>query len=165
METVYIETSIVSYLVAEPTRDLITAAHQQATHDWWDNRRSSFQCTTSAETLAEAARGDARQAALRMAALAAMPVLVEYLLPLLRVGGKAVIQKGETGPAEAHAAEEALRILGGKLEQIIPVELPRVVESRYLIVVQKNAATPLKYPRRVGIPTKRPLGNNQAVDS
>jgi len=91
-------------------------------------------------------------------AVAAMPVLVEYMLPLLRVGGVAVIQKGETGPAEAHAAEEALRILGGKLEQIIPVELPRVVESRYLIVVQKYAATPIKYPRRVGIPTKRPLG-------
>jgi len=90
-------------------------------------------------------------------AVATMPVLVEYLLPLLRVGGVAVIQKGETGPAEAHAAEEALRILGGKLEQIIPVELPRVVEPRYLIVVQKIAATPLKYPRRVGIPTKRPL--------
>lgn len=91
-------------------------------------------------------------------AVAAMPVLVEYLLPLLRIGGVAVIQKGETGPAEAHAAEEALRILGGKLEQIIPIELPRVVESRYLIVVDKNAATPVKYPRRVGIPTKRPLG-------
>ena len=75
METVYIETSIVSYLVAEPSRDLITAAHQQATHDWWNNRRSSFQCTTSAETLAETARGDAEQAALRLAALASMPVL------------------------------------------------------------------------------------------
>ncbi len=75
METVYIETSIVSYLVAEPSRDLITAAHQQATHDWWNNRRGSFQCTTSAETLAEAARGDAQHAALRMAALAGMPVL------------------------------------------------------------------------------------------
>jgi 16S rRNA (guanine527-N7)-methyltransferase len=87
-----------------------------------------------------------------------MPVLVEFLLPLLRVGGRAVIQKGETGPAEAHAAEEALRILGGKLEQIIPIELPRVVESRYLIVVEKHAATPQKYPRRVGVPTKRPLG-------
>ena len=90
-------------------------------------------------------------------AVAAMPVLVEFLLPLLRVGGKAVLLKGETGPAEAHAAEEALRILGGKLEQIIPVELPRVVESRYLIVVEKYAATPHKYPRRVGIPAKRPL--------
>jgi 16S rRNA (guanine527-N7)-methyltransferase len=90
-------------------------------------------------------------------AVAAMPVLVEYLLPLLRIGGKAVILKGETGPAEAHAAEEALRILGGKIEQIIPVELPRVVESRYLIIVEKHAATPQKYPRRVGIPAKRPL--------
>jgi 16S rRNA (guanine527-N7)-methyltransferase len=90
-------------------------------------------------------------------AVASMPVLVEYLLPLLHVGGKAVIQKGETGPVEAHAAEEALRILGGKLKQIIPLELPRVVEPRYLIVVEKSAATPPKYPRRVGIPAKRPL--------
>ncbi|MEJ2550045.1 MAG: 16S rRNA (guanine(527)-N(7))-methyltransferase RsmG [Anaerolineales bacterium] len=90
-------------------------------------------------------------------AVASMPVLVEYLLPLLRVGGKAVIQKGETGPVEAHAAEEALRILGGRLKQIIPLELPRVVETRYLIVVEKSAATPPRYPRRVGIPAKRPL--------
>jgi hypothetical protein len=75
METVYIETSIVSYLVAEPSRDLITAAHQQATHDWWNKRRGSFQCMTSAETLAEVARGDAEQAALRMAVLAEMPAL------------------------------------------------------------------------------------------
>lgn len=75
MEVVYIETSIVSYLVAEPSRDLITAAHQQATHEWWGRRRGSFQCATSAETLVEAARGDPEQAALRMAALAGMPVL------------------------------------------------------------------------------------------
>jgi hypothetical protein len=75
METVYIETSIVSYLVAEPSRNLVTAAHQQATRDWWNQRRGSFLCTTSAETLAEAARGDSEQAVRRMAALAGMPVL------------------------------------------------------------------------------------------
>jgi hypothetical protein len=75
METVYIETSIVSYLVAEPSRDLITAAHQRATRDWWNDRRASFHCVTSDETLAEGARGDSEQAALRLAELGGIPSL------------------------------------------------------------------------------------------
>jgi 16S rRNA (guanine527-N7)-methyltransferase len=91
-------------------------------------------------------------------AVAAMPVLVEYLLPLLKLGGRAIVQKGETAPAEAHAAEEAIRILGGRVNQLIPLELPSVAEGRYLVVIDKIAATPDKYPRRSGIPTKRPLG-------
>jgi 16S rRNA (guanine527-N7)-methyltransferase len=90
-------------------------------------------------------------------AVASMPVLVEYLLPLLRLGGRAVIQKGETGLAESHTAEGALRILGGRVDQLIPIELPTVVEKRYLVVVTKIAATPDKYPRRPGIPAKRSL--------
>lgn len=90
-------------------------------------------------------------------AVATVDVLAEYLLPLLRVGGKAVIQKGETGPAEAHAAEKAMYLLGGRLSQLIPVELPGVAESRYLVVMEKVAQTPARYPRRAGIPAKRPL--------
>ncbi len=91
-------------------------------------------------------------------AVATMPVLVEYLLPLLRIGGRAIAQKGETGPAEAHAADKALRLLGGRVQQVVPVELPTVAESHYLVVVEKTAATPDEYPRRPGIPVKRPLG-------
>ena len=53
METVYIETTIVSYLVADFSRHLLMAAEQQATRDWWSRRRGSFQCVTSDETLAE----------------------------------------------------------------------------------------------------------------
>lgn len=90
-------------------------------------------------------------------AVAPMRVLAEYLLPLLRVGGKAVAQKGETGPAEAHGAEKAIHVLGGRLARLIPVALPRVAESRYLVMLEKVAQTPEKYPRRSGIPTKRPL--------
>ncbi len=90
-------------------------------------------------------------------AVAPMEVLAEYLLPLLRVGGKAVVQKGETGPAEAHAAETTMQLLGGRLTQLIPVDLPRVAESRYLVMIEKVAQTPAKYPRRSGIPAKRPL--------
>ena len=75
MEIVYIETTIVGYLVANPSRDVVTAGQQQATRNWWDLRRDLFQCVTSDETLAEAARGDAEQGRLRLASLAGLPVL------------------------------------------------------------------------------------------
>jgi len=91
-------------------------------------------------------------------AVAPLRVLVEYLLPLLNVEGVAVAQKGETAPAEAHAAEEALRLVGGHVERLIPLELPGVAETRYLVVITKVAATPAKFPRKAGIPSKRPLG-------
>ncbi|MBL6966719.1 MAG: 16S rRNA (guanine(527)-N(7))-methyltransferase RsmG [Anaerolineales bacterium] len=90
-------------------------------------------------------------------AVALMPILMEYLLPLVRVGGYVLAMKGESGPAEAHSVDNALDLLGGRLQRLIPVTLPGVVEQRYLIVVDKVAATPEKYPRRVGIPVKRPL--------
>lgn len=90
-------------------------------------------------------------------AVANLPVLVEYLLPLVRVGGKALAMKGESGLAEAQSAENALRLLGGRLHQIVPVTLPGVEEQRYLVVIEKIAATPDQYPRRVGVPTKKPL--------
>jgi 16S rRNA (guanine527-N7)-methyltransferase len=90
-------------------------------------------------------------------AVAILPVLAEYLLPLVRVGGSMLAMKGESGPAEAHIADHALKVLGGHLRQLLPVTLPGVVEERYLIVIDKVAATPVTYPRKVGVPTKRPL--------
>jgi 16S rRNA (guanine527-N7)-methyltransferase len=90
-------------------------------------------------------------------AVAAMPVLVEYLLPLCKVGGYCVALKGESAAAEAQQAEHALRILGGRVKKILSVELPRVTETHHLVLVEKTAATPPAYPRRPGIPSKRPL--------
>ncbi len=90
-------------------------------------------------------------------AVANLPVLVEYMLPLLRIGGKALAQKGETAPAEAHSAEAALRILGGRVVQLISVELPTITETRYLVLIEKVGGTPRKYPRRPGMPAKRPI--------
>jgi 16S rRNA (guanine527-N7)-methyltransferase len=90
-------------------------------------------------------------------AVANLNVLSEYLIPLVKVGGMALAQKGESGPAEAQSAEKAMGLLGGKLKQLIPVNLPGVVEDRYLVVVEKVAATPPKYPRKPGIPMKQPL--------
>ncbi|MCH8341959.1 MAG: 16S rRNA (guanine(527)-N(7))-methyltransferase RsmG [Chloroflexi bacterium] len=90
-------------------------------------------------------------------AVANLPTLLEYLLPLVKVGGGAIAQKGDTAPAEAQSARVAMGVLGGELTEIIPVELPGVAESRHLIVMRKSAATPEKYPRRPGVPGKRPL--------
>ena len=90
-------------------------------------------------------------------AVAIMAVLAEYLLPLVKVGGKALAMKGESGPAEVHAAERSMRLMGGHLRQLIPLTLPSVVEERYLVVIDKVAATPQGFPRRVGMPTKHPL--------
>lgn len=90
-------------------------------------------------------------------AVASLPVLAEYLLPLVRVGGSMLAQKGESGPAEAQAAETALRLLGGRLRQLVPVEVPGVAEERYLVIIEKPAATPPAYPRKAGIPTRKPL--------
>jgi len=90
-------------------------------------------------------------------AVANLNVLSEYLIPLAQIGGSILAQKGESGPAEAQSAEEAVKLLGGKLKQLIPVHLPGVADDRYLVVMEKVAATPLKYPRKPGIPMKQPL--------
>ena len=75
METVYIETTIVSYLVARPSRDLVAAAHQQLTREWWDSRRAKFTCFVSDLVLDEVREGDPEQAALRLEAVRGFPRL------------------------------------------------------------------------------------------
>jgi 16S rRNA (guanine527-N7)-methyltransferase len=90
-------------------------------------------------------------------AVARMSTLSEYLLPLVKVGGKMLAMKGDQGPSEAQEALPALGLLGGDLQQVRKLILPGVTEDRYLITVSKKASTPEKYPRKSGIPAKRPL--------
>ena len=90
-------------------------------------------------------------------AVASLRVLAEFMLPLVHIGGSMLAMKGESAPVEAQAAERALRVLGGRLHQLIPVTLPCIADERYLVVVKKVAATPESYPRRVGLPVKHPL--------
>ena len=90
-------------------------------------------------------------------AVAEMPTLAEYLLPLVRVGGAALAQKGEGAAAEVQEAEGAILTLGGRVRRLVGVELRGLAETRYLVVVDKAAATSSEYPRRPGIPAKRPL--------
>ena len=90
-------------------------------------------------------------------AVAIMPVLMEFLLPLAAIGGKVLAMKGENAPAETQNAENAIEILGGHIQKLLPISLPGVADQRYLVVVDKIAATPQRYPRRVGAPAKKPL--------
>jgi hypothetical protein len=75
MESVYIETSVVSYLVANPSQDSMLAAHQQLTRQWWQDERHRYQCVTSREVLREASLGDAEMSRRRTEALAGLTVL------------------------------------------------------------------------------------------
>lgn len=91
-------------------------------------------------------------------ALAAMPVVAEYSLPLLRVGGMMVAMKADISVQERTQAQVALGILGGdRLESVRVEPFPGAV-NRWLHIARKVDPTPSKYPRRAGIPAKRPLG-------
>lgn len=90
-------------------------------------------------------------------AVANLNTLSEYLLPLVKVGGTMLAQKGQAGPAEAQSAEKAMKLLGGRFSQITEVTLPGVVEERYLVLVDKVHVTPPNYPRKAGMPAKDPL--------
>lgn len=91
-------------------------------------------------------------------AVAALPTLVEYLLPLAKRGGRVVAFKGTAAHEEALAAEQAIHMLGGQITKLIPVEVPGLAETRVLVVIDKVAQTPDGYPRGRGLPKKRPLG-------
>lgn len=90
-------------------------------------------------------------------AVAVLPALCEYLLPLARVGGGMLAQKGVTGPRELAESANALRLLGGRAREPLPVRLPGIEDQRWLIVIDKVAPTPEDYPRRTGVPTRSPL--------
>ncbi len=90
-------------------------------------------------------------------AVARLPILMEYLLPLVHRNGLVMAMKGETAPSETQAADQAIQLLGGKLKKLVHVELPGVVEERFIVVVEKVARTPEEYPRRTGMPAKSPI--------
>jgi 16S rRNA (guanine527-N7)-methyltransferase len=90
-------------------------------------------------------------------AVAELRILVEYLLPLCRVGGAVLAQKGGSAAEEVTAAKPAVALLGGAVRQMFPVNLPQREETHYLVVVEKTAVTPQAYPRRIGVPAKNPL--------
>ncbi len=90
-------------------------------------------------------------------AVASMCVLAEYCLPFCRIGGRMVAAKGEEAETEALAAKRAYQILGGSLTAVKPLQVAGLRPGSHLVVVDKVGPTPEAYPRRPGIPSKRPL--------
>lgn len=89
--------------------------------------------------------------------VAYLPVLSEYLLPLIKVGGRMIVTKECPFEEELTASKKALAILGGTLKNISEYELPVYANKRAFLTFKKTTLTPKEYPRREGTPTKKPL--------
>lgn len=90
-------------------------------------------------------------------AVARLPVLAELCLPLLKRSGWFIAMKGPAGREELAESGRALRVLGGEAHEVREVALPLDAGQRTLIAIRKEASTPPSYPRRPGIPAKKPL--------
>ena len=89
-------------------------------------------------------------------AVAALPVLLEYCLPMVKRGGIFIAMKGSSRE-EIEASNKALELLGGKIEEVKEFNLPCSEIKRSIIIVIKFRQTPTKYPRKAGKPSKQPL--------
>jgi len=106
-QTVYIETSIVSYLTARPSRDLITVANQQITNEWWENYRHQFNLYTSLAVLDEANQGDKQAAEKRLKVLQSIPLLL-FRPEVLDLANEFMRQKALPQKADEDAAHIAI---------------------------------------------------------
>jgi len=90
-------------------------------------------------------------------AVAALPALVELTLPFCAIGGRFIAQKKGNIESEVQRAQPAISVMGGVLAEEKRIELSEFADERWLVVIDKVQNTPLQYPRRPGIPAKRPL--------
>ena len=90
-------------------------------------------------------------------AVAPLNILLEYMLPFVKVGGKCICMKGSNCDEEIENAKNAIEILGGKIEKTEKFNLPNSDNNRTILVIKKTKKTSVQYPRKAGIPTKNPL--------
>lgn len=90
-------------------------------------------------------------------AVASLPALVELTLPFCTAGGRFVAQKKGDIEQEVKQSYKAIVVMGGRLREIKTVELEEIDGKRYLIIIDKEKSTPAEYPRRPGMPAKRPI--------
>jgi len=90
-------------------------------------------------------------------AVAPLNILAEYLLPVVRKGGLAVIYKGPSASEEFMEARHAIKVMGGETVRLAPVVVPFLDERRFILLIKKVAATPSQYPRGQGLARKRPI--------
>lgn len=90
-------------------------------------------------------------------AVAPLNILVEYLLPFVKIGGKCICMKGSNIAEEIENSQKAISVLGGKIEKVEEFCLPGTDMARNIIVITKINNTPAKYPRKAGTPNKEPI--------
>ncbi len=90
-------------------------------------------------------------------AVAPLPVSLEYALPLARVGGRCLAMRGPQAPRDIERSDRALSELRGRISGTKDLSLPQSMGKRILLLIDKVERTPDRYPRRPGIPAKRPL--------
>ena len=90
-------------------------------------------------------------------AVAKLNTLLEYLLPLVKVGGTVLAYKGSNIQEEIEDAKNAITILGGKVKQILHFDLPNNQGERNIVVIEKIKATPKQYPRGKNLPKTNPI--------
>ena len=90
-------------------------------------------------------------------AVAKMPTLMEYMLPLAKIGGQVIAMQGSRAYEETNRAAKAIARLGGELFAIEEIRLPTLDQPRYLVVIDKIKRTPKDYPRQAGAPSRQPI--------
>lgn len=90
-------------------------------------------------------------------AVAKMPALMEYTLPLARPDGQVIAMRGTTAYEDTNEAAKAIELLGGELFTIEEVRLPTLDNPRYLVAIDKIRPTPERFPRSAGIPSRQPI--------
>ena len=132
---VYLETSVISYLAARPNRDLIVAAHQQVTHEWWTSRRADFRLVTSRYVFEESSQGDPTAAQERLAYLQLCPALTDT--PAVEALARKLVARGALPPKAfldaLHVAAAAVAgveyLLTWNCKHIANVEILPLIES------------------------------------
>ena len=133
------KTAFLTYLVQKlgiDTVEIVTGRAEEVAHQ--DKYREKFDFVFSRAT-------------------APLSTLVELTLPFCVIGGRFIGQKKGDISEEINQSDKAIAILGGNLRAIMDIKLEEFTDERKLVIVDKIAATPPEYPRRTGIPNKRPL--------
>ena len=111
-----------------------------------------------AEELGHDAEHRERYAVVLSRAVAPLPTLVELTMPFCRIGGIVVAQKKGRVAPEVEQASFGVEALGGRIRELLPISVQELGDDqRALVIIEKFAPTPARYPRRAGIPQKRPL--------
>jgi len=143
--TIYVETSVISYITSQPSRDLIVAAHQQITHDWWENALTHYDPCISPIVLEEISRGDPLAAQLRMGKISSFPVL--EILP--EVHNLAVLNfKKSDIPEKARADSYHLALAAWHgLDYLVSWNCTHVVNGRIRMIIEEiNARQGIRTP-------------------